>query len=53
MEESKKVIEFEDNDGFIEGYGTITRVIYECPNCNSRLIKYESRCYKCEQKLEW
>ena len=53
MEEAKKVIVIEDDDGFVEGYGQIIRTIYECPNCYARLIQYEDRCLKCEQKLKW
>ena len=53
MDEAKKVVIIEDDDGFVEGYGQIIRTTYECPNCYARLIQYEDRCPKCEQKLKW
>lgn len=52
IDEPKRVLEFEDNDGEIDGR-TITRTIYECPNCLKILIQYEDRCPMCEQKLRW
>ena len=52
-ETPKEVDTFEDNDGFVEGYGDIIRVIHECPTCGAKLIEAQDRCHKCEQRLKW
>lgn len=49
----RKVIEYMDDDGKIDGR-RIIRTIYDCPNCGkSYLIFGEDRCPRCEQKLKW
>lgn len=53
IEIPREVNTFEDNDGFVEGYGDIIRVIHECPTCGAKLIEAQDRCHKCEQKLKW
>lgn len=52
IDEAKKVLIYEDDDGDFDGY-RITRVEYGCPNCGHDLIQHEDRCPKCEQKLKW
>ena len=53
FESKKQPLEYEDNDGFVEGYGNIHRVTYACPTCGFKVIFMEDRCCKCEQKLDW
>lgn len=53
LNEFKEVDVYEDNDGFVEGYGTIIRTEYCCPTCSKRLIRYENICPKCGQLLKW
>lgn len=49
----REVDEYEDNDGFVEGYGYIWRKEWNCPTCGKRLIREEMICPKCGQMLKW
>jgi rubrerythrin len=53
IDQPEKVLEYDDNDGEIDGRPYI-RVFYGCPNCGyCHLIPYEDRCPKCEKRLSW
>ncbi len=53
LDTPREVDEYEDNDGFVEGYGYIWRKEWNCPTCSKRLIRYENICPKCGQLLKW
>lgn len=53
LDTPREVNEYEDNDGFVEGYGDIIRIEWRCPTCSKRLIREEMLCPKCGQMLKW
>lgn len=52
-DEPKKALDFEDDDGFAEGYGQIIRVTYACPTCHYSVMEYDAKCEHCGQILKW